>query len=108
MSRPAKGELAARVAKEEVRLLMADRKFRRFIWRFFGKSGMFSRSTGSTPHDTSFREGRRDLGNEVLTELRLADPGALAQILAEYPAGLPGIGTGELDPHPTGDDDDPE
>lgn len=99
-------EIKARVEREEVRLLLEDRKFRKFIWRLFGKSGMYASSHRSNPVDTSRAEGRRDLGNDVLTELRLAQPDALLVILGEYPHGLPGYPSGEVEPLAQADDDD--
>jgi hypothetical protein len=108
MARLSPNELAARIEREELRLMLGDRKFRRFLWRLLGKSGMFTGSARSNPAATSRDEGRRDLGNEVLTELRLADPGALILILSEYSDGLPGHSTGEPEASSPGDDDDTE
>lgn len=109
MARLQNNEIRARIEREEVKLLLDDRKFRRFAWRLLSKSGMFASSHRANPVDTSLAEGRRALGLEVLTELRMALPGALMVVLGEYPNGLPGYSTGEIEP--PGDDDerdDPE
>lgn len=98
------GDIRARLEREEVRLLLQDQKFRRFAWRLLSKSGMFEPSHRANPVDTSFAEGRRALGIDVLTDLRLAQPDALLAVLGEYPKGLPGYSTGEIEP--PGDDDD--
>ena len=90
MTRRTPPEVRLRIEREETRLLLEDRKFRRFLWRLLAQSDMFGSSHRGNPSDASFKEGRRTLGLELLDELRVVRPDALHIILAEYPAWLPG------------------
>jgi hypothetical protein len=58
---------------------------RRLLWWFLSKAGVFRSSfAGEKTHQTSFNEGRRDLGNDLLQEITKADPLMFARMQREY------------------------
>jgi hypothetical protein len=63
----------------EAKLLRDSEVFRRFIWTILGDASIFlpTHSPGS-PYETSYREGRRALGLEILHRLKASTPNALA------------------------------
>ena len=99
----ASNDARIRIQREEVALLLDDPKFRRFCWRLLSKSGFFDSSARDNPIAISHDEGRRSLGIEVITDLRLARSDALMAILSEFPDGILGGSTGEIEPQPSGD-----
>jgi hypothetical protein len=53
---------------EDFKWLMSDARGRRFVWRILEKAGVYRSSfTGSS--ETFFREGRRDVGLWLMSEI---------------------------------------
>lgn len=76
---------------DDLRHLLADPAFRRFLWRLFKRFGLFRLSyTGNS--DTFFNEGRRNEGLWLLGEIASADPQAVGGILGQSPEDLQQIG----------------
>lgn len=83
--RPSRQQLTLAVRNRNLQTLLNDNQtFRQFLWTLFVDAGIFypTYSRGS-PHDTSYKEGRRSLGLEVLHRLKNLQPGVLGLIERE-------------------------
>lgn len=84
-NRPTRQQLTDMVFKRNLgTLLDTNQTFRKLIWTIMVDAGIFypTFSRGS-PHDTSYAEGRRAMGLEVLHLLKHARPSILAILEAE-------------------------
>ena len=83
--RPTRQQLSLMVQQKGLKTLIDEQPaFRKFIWTVFTEAGIFvpTYSRGS-PHDTSYNEGRRALGLEVLHMLKHVQPDILAIVERE-------------------------
>ena len=87
----------------ELMELLNDDRFRRYLWRWLGKSGIYQTTYSGSTDATSFREGRRALGLDMLTECLTAREDALRMILTSG-EGAPGV-TDRQERSTPGDDD---
>jgi hypothetical protein len=71
-------ELALKRESAELDALLNDQRFVRFTYWLFREAGIFVPTHGANPYDTSYREGRRALGLEVLHRLKHIRPDILA------------------------------
>jgi hypothetical protein len=70
---------------EDIKWLMAHKQGRRFVTRLLDKAGVYRTSfTGNS--ETFFREGQRNLGLFVLSEVMEVTPDQHAQMLKEQQA----------------------
>jgi surface antigen len=70
---------------EDIKWLMAHKQGRRFVARLLDKAGVYRTSfTGNS--ETFFREGQRNLGLFVLSEVMEVTPDQHAQMLKEQQA----------------------
>jgi len=70
---------------EDLKWLMGHKQGRRFVWRLLEKAGVYRTSfTGNS--ETFFREGMRNLGLFVLSEVMEVTPEQFAQMLKEQQA----------------------
>lgn len=63
--------------------LMGLPAFRRFMARTAAAAGIMQTTHGSDARHSAFREGRRNLGLELLSKIDAASPGALIAIWSE-------------------------
>lgn len=74
-----------KIEVEDVKWLMAHKQGRRFVTRLLDKAGVYRTSfTGNS--ETFFREGQRNLGLFVLSEVMEVTPDQHAQMLKEQQA----------------------
>jgi hypothetical protein len=69
----------------DLRVVLKIPEGRRYIWKLWGITGVFRASY--TPKDanyTAFKEGQRDIGLALLSDINDASPTALAQMRSEY------------------------
>lgn len=72
---------------EDVRWMLSSREGRRFFWRLISHCHVFETSfTGN--NTTFFKEGERNIGIFLLTELNAAAPEAYALMQSEYAASV--------------------
>lgn len=65
-------------------LLETSQPFRQFVWTIFTEARIFAPTySRGSPHETSYQEGRRALGLEVLHILKSSRPDILALIEGE-------------------------
>lgn len=64
-------------------LLDNNQTFRRFVWTIMSDAGIFHPTHRGSPYDTSYAEGRRALGLEVLHLLKSARLDILAVVESE-------------------------
>lgn len=68
--------------KSDFRWLMNDEKGRRFVWRLLTMTGVFRTSfTGNS--ETFFREGERNIGLKVISEVHELTPELYAKMTRE-------------------------
>lgn len=68
----------------DLRKLLKQPEFRRFIWHILSETGIFKASFTLNSMQTAFLEGRRDVGLAFIEDLDKADTNALIQIRQEY------------------------
>ncbi len=73
--------MSEKQVKEDAQLLMERPEFRRFLFSVIQSCGFFSATNGSDPV-TSFAEGRRSLGLDILATVETGQP-------AEHPDRIP-------------------
>ena len=68
----------------ECRNLMSDPAGRRFVWAILSNAGVFriSHAPGD-PYQTAFREGERNVGNWLLSDINAICPELYAPMVAE-------------------------
>jgi len=70
---------------EDLKWLMGHKQGRRFVWRLLEKAGVYRTSfTGNS--ETFFREGMRNIGLFVLSEVMEVTPEQFAMMLKEQQA----------------------
>jgi hypothetical protein len=70
--------------QNELRDLLKQPEFRRYIWRLIGRCKLFE-SPGSTNGSVqSVNIGRQDVGRELWAELESAEPLVIPQMMAEH------------------------
>ena len=92
------------IEDQEAAELLNDPRFRNFVWRVIGKAGIYQSTYSGAPHATSYREGFRALGLEVLRMLVTARSDAMVVLLADAPDLRLGT-TQHKNPSPGGADD---
>lgn len=74
----------------DLRKILSIPEGRRFVWEQLTRAGIFSASfaISETPGEgrrlTDFKEGQRDMGIQLLSDVNEANPGAFAQMQAEH------------------------
>jgi len=68
----------------DLRSILKKPEGRRFVWELLGDTGVFRSVFALNSNQTSFNEGRRDVGLELLQKLNEADASAFAQMQREY------------------------
>lgn len=83
--RPTRQQLTLQVQARNLKtLLETSGPFRKFIWTILNEASIFYPTySRSSSHDTSFNEGRRAVGLEVLHMLKHVRPDILALLEAE-------------------------
>lgn len=80
--RRTKDKLRRETEVEDLKKLLATKEGRRFIWKILQHCNIYENSfTGNST--TFFKEGRRDIGLWLLTELHYADKTAYANLQLE-------------------------
>jgi hypothetical protein len=69
--------------REDVSLLMKEKRFRRTLWRYLERCGIFQSSFDPDPYNTAFREGERSIGLMLLGEVMEASPEGYAKMTKE-------------------------
>lgn len=77
-------ELEATLEVEDMRLLLGNTSFRRFVQRLLGKCGVMRCSYETGEHcaeNAIFREGERNVGLYVLDKIMRANPAILTELM---------------------------
>lgn len=69
-------------ALHDIREAMKSPNTRRMIWRFISIAGIFQQSFDNSGW-TAFREGKRALGLQLISEIEEAEPGLIGQLMQE-------------------------
>lgn len=67
-----RGRLGRRAEAEELKALLEQPAFRRYVWRQLARCPIFSAQPG-TPDVLAFEQGQRSIGVAMLTEVMQAD-----------------------------------
>lgn len=67
----------------DLRKVLNSAEGRRFIWEILSEAGVFRGSWSSNPHETSYREGKRDIGLFTLNRLLKVSPEIFNQMQKE-------------------------
>lgn len=67
----------------DLNALLKSPEARRFIWRILKMCGMYESSYTGSGSDTFFREGKRQIGLNILAEVTTVDPNAFLQMMKE-------------------------
>jgi hypothetical protein len=70
----------------DLRKLLKQPEFRRFIWDQLSETGLFRASFTSDARISDWNEGKRDIGLKLLVDLNEADIKVFAQIQSEFVA----------------------
>lgn len=69
---------------EDLAVVLSTQNGRRFCWRYLGKCGNYHTSfDAGNPHITSFNEGARNIGLQLMVDLEEADPEAFLKMIEE-------------------------
>ena len=68
---------------DDLKYLLKTPQFRRFAWRYMSTCGVFTMSFDSDVNQTMFNEGRRSVGNKIMTEITTNVPYAFLQMMEE-------------------------
>lgn len=94
---------AAMLEKRIADLFRRDEVFRRFVWTTLTDAGiLWPTYTQGSPHGTSYKEGRRSLGLEILHRITKEVPDAFAVMATE------GLSMSVPQPTPRGETHVPE
>lgn len=88
------------------KLLRENEAFRKFCLWYFHTAGIFRTTHRADPCLSSFEEGKRALGLQVLDELLAADDSALSLIITDRAALMEALGTGQPQEEPDDGPDD--
>lgn len=69
--------------KEELKQLLSTYAGRNFVWRILAECGIYQSSFTGTAETTFFKEGKRQIGIWLLSEIHSADPTAYARMQTE-------------------------
>lgn len=73
--RKTKKQLKLEKQREELRQICKDKRVRDYLWRVLSECGIYSDGFDSTsPYKTSYNEGRRKIGIQIIIGLMDADP----------------------------------
>lgn len=78
-------EAELRIAEEEadLRWMMSSKKGRRFIYRMLEASGVFQLSFNPNALQMAFKEGNRNFGNRILSQVMIVCPEQFHPMLKE-------------------------
>jgi hypothetical protein len=83
-ARKKRGKQRAKQDEDDMKWLMNDARGRRIAFRFLSRSGVFRISfTAGDPHSTSFNEGGRNLGLQMMNDINNVVPEQYALMLRE-------------------------
>jgi len=68
----------------DIRVILKSPEGRRFLWRTLSKAGIFRDSFTLNSNQTSYNEGRRSTGLDLLIDLHDADVLAFARMQQEF------------------------
>jgi len=68
----------------DIRKILKMPEGRRLFWRLLSEAGVFRASFSLNSMQTSFNEGKRDNGLQLLAEMHEAEPMAYSQMLREH------------------------
>ena len=69
--------------KADFAWLMSDKRGRRFMWRMLGVTGIY-RSSFTGNSETFFKEGMRNVGLKLITDIHEYAPDAYVQMIEEH------------------------
>lgn len=69
---------------DDLKKLLKQPEFRRFIWHILSEAGIFRASFTNNSMQTAFLEGKRDVGLALVKDIDDADVNAIFQIRQEY------------------------
>lgn len=71
-----------RQIEDDLKHLLKSPHFRRYVWRYLGVAGVFENSfTGN--NTTFFNEGKRNIGNKIMSEICEIAPDAFVLMMQE-------------------------
>jgi hypothetical protein len=78
-----KKQLQKKQKQADLKFVLETAQGKRFLWGLLKKCGIFETSYDSNPHTVYFKEGRRNLGLELIAEINDASPEALEAMMTE-------------------------
>lgn len=69
---------------DDLQKVLRSPEGRRFVWRVLSEAGVFKASFSLNSMQTSFNEGKRDVGIWLMSDVDRAEPNAYAQMQREY------------------------
>lgn len=63
-----------RIQREEMKALLENGAFRKFVWRYLGSCGVFRSSFSTDAMEMARAEGQRNVGLKLLAEINEAHP----------------------------------
>ena len=78
-----KQKLQNQIEREELKALLKDPTFRRFLWRFMERCGIYHTTFTGESLSSAFEEGKRQIGLWTVTEIFSADVRAYGLMMAE-------------------------
>ena len=67
----------------DIRHLLSLVQFRRFVWRYLGRCGLYQTSFSDAANQTYFLEGKRQVGLEIMADITEADPDSYLRMMNE-------------------------
>lgn len=81
-----KAQLERQAEIDDLLWLMSDKRGRRFVWRLLQRTGIYQLSfVPGDPAVTAFREGNRNQGLQLLSEVMQHCPGRFNEMQKEAP-----------------------
>lgn len=68
---------------DDLRFVLESRHGRRLLWRYLSVAGVFRSSFSVDPYATAFNEGKRVIGNTLMSDITDARADALIQMMTE-------------------------
>lgn len=79
----AKEKIQADKQHNDIKFILATEQGRRFLWELLASCGVYTQSAADSGSWTYFREGKRSIGLQVLTQITDADPDSYLKMIKE-------------------------
>jgi len=79
-----KYDLELEACNEELKLLLKNKKFRKWVWHVLEKCGIFDSMSYAIPQQMAILSGKRDIGLFIIDEIERANEGILGSMQTEF------------------------